>query len=74
LRAAARPPPVGVVSTPTALLPLIASGAQVVVRDEEWLVSAVEQADHSAPPFTRPDREADMTRAYETFIFRMGFD
>ncbi len=36
-------PAVHPVSTPTALLPLIASGAQVVVRDEEWLVSSVEQ-------------------------------
>ena len=30
-------------STPNELLPLIAAGAQVVVRDEEWLVRAVQQ-------------------------------
>ena len=30
-------------STPSVALPLIAPGAQVVVRDEEWLVRAVQQ-------------------------------
>ena len=30
-------------STPNDLLPLIAAGAQLVVRDEEWLVRAVQQ-------------------------------
>jgi hypothetical protein len=55
---------------------LIAAGSQVLVRDAEWLVTQVQHTPtdgllgHYTAPFTRVDREAAMTRAYETFATR----
>lgn len=42
-----------------------------MVLDEEEDPGSVDWEGHFTPPFVRPDREAEMTRAYEVFTARM---
>jgi hypothetical protein len=45
-----------------------------MVLDEEEHPGSVDWEGHFTPPFVRPDREAEMTRAYQVFTSRLNSD